>query len=92
MNYGAFLVLYPLISSSLITEAAHKCPLNVLAKWKVVPINLVMPNDRAQKNDRPEGNIYASATVFAAFDQCYSVQVDQSALAYGGPTLKYPKS
>ena len=28
---------------------------------------LVMPNGRAQKNDRAEGNVYASAPAFAAF-------------------------
>ena len=29
---------------------------------------IVMPNGRAQKNDRPEGNIYAAAPAFANFE------------------------
>jgi enterochelin esterase-like enzyme len=30
---------------------------------------VVMPNGRAQKNDRPEGNIYAAGPAFAAFEK-----------------------
>ena len=42
---------------------------NLLAAGKAVPMILVMPNGRAQKNDRAEGNVYASAPAFAAFEQ-----------------------
>lgn len=42
---------------------------NLLAEGKAVPMILVMPNGRAQKNDRPEGDIYAAAPAFAAFEQ-----------------------
>lgn len=41
---------------------------NLLAEGKAVPMILVMPNGRAQKNDRPEGNIYAVAPAFANFE------------------------
>ena len=42
---------------------------NLIADGKAVPMIIVMPNGRAQKNDRPEGNVYASAPAFAAFEQ-----------------------
>ena len=42
---------------------------NLLADGKVVPMIVVMPNGRAQKNDRAEGNIYAAAPAFAAFER-----------------------
>ncbi len=42
---------------------------NLLAEGKAVPMILVMPNGRAQKNDRAEGNVYAAAPAFAAFEQ-----------------------
>ncbi len=42
---------------------------NLLADGKTVPMILVMPNGRAQKNDRAEGNVYATAPAFAAFEQ-----------------------
>jgi len=42
---------------------------NLLAEGKVVPMIVVMPNGRAQKNDRAEGNVFASAPAFAAFEQ-----------------------
>ncbi len=41
---------------------------NLLAKGKSVPMIIVMPNGRAQKDDRPVGNVYASAPAFAAFE------------------------
>jgi enterochelin esterase-like enzyme len=41
---------------------------NLLADGKVQPMIVVMPNGRAQKNDRAEGNIYAGAPAFAAFE------------------------
>jgi enterochelin esterase-like enzyme len=42
---------------------------NLLAEGKAVPMIIVMPNGRAQKNDRAEGNVFASAPAFAAFEQ-----------------------
>ena len=42
---------------------------NLIAEGKAAPMIVVMPNGRAQKNDRPEGNIYAAAPAFAAFEQ-----------------------
>lgn len=42
---------------------------NLLADGKAVPMIIVMPNGRAQKDDRPVGNVYATAPAFAAFEQ-----------------------
>ncbi len=42
---------------------------NLIADGKAVPMIIVMPNGRAQKNDRAEGNVYATAPAFAAFEQ-----------------------
>jgi enterochelin esterase-like enzyme len=42
---------------------------NLLAEGNAVPMILVMPNGRAQKNDRAEGNVFASAPAFAAFEK-----------------------
>jgi enterochelin esterase-like enzyme len=42
---------------------------NLIAEHKAVPMIVVMPNGRAQKNDRAEGNVYATAPAFAAFEQ-----------------------
>jgi len=41
---------------------------NLLADGKIQPIVVVMPNGRAQVNDRAEGNVYASAPAFANFE------------------------
>ncbi len=41
---------------------------NMLADGKIQPMVVVMPNGRAQKNDRAEGNVFASAPAFAAFE------------------------
>ena len=41
---------------------------NLLADGKVQPMIVVMPNGRAQKNDRAEGNVFATAPAFAAFE------------------------
>jgi enterochelin esterase-like enzyme len=41
---------------------------NLLADGKIQPMIVVMPNGRAQVNDRAEGNVYASAPAFAAFE------------------------
>jgi enterochelin esterase-like enzyme len=42
---------------------------NLIADGHAVPMIVVMPNGRAQKNDRPEGNVFASAPAFAVFEQ-----------------------
>ncbi|HSU56281.1 MAG TPA: alpha/beta hydrolase-fold protein [Candidatus Dormibacteraeota bacterium] len=72
---------------------------NLLADGKVVPMILVMPNGRAQKNDRAEGNVFAAAPAFAAFEQDllqdlipaiesrYSVQADREHRALAGLSM-----
>ena len=42
---------------------------NLLAEGKVVPMIVVMPNGRAQKNDRAEGDVFRSAPAFANFER-----------------------
>jgi enterochelin esterase-like enzyme len=42
---------------------------NLIADGKAVPMIIVMPNGRAQPNDRAEGNVMASAPAFANFEQ-----------------------
>jgi enterochelin esterase-like enzyme len=42
---------------------------NLIADDKAVSMIIVMPNGRAQKNDRAEGNVFAAAPAFAAFEQ-----------------------
>jgi len=42
---------------------------NLLADKKAKPMIVVMPNGRAQKNDRAEGNVFASAPAFGVFDK-----------------------
>ena len=42
---------------------------NLIADKKAVPMIVVMPNGRAQPNDRAEGNVMASAPAFAKFEQ-----------------------
>ena len=42
---------------------------NLIAEGKAVPMIVVMPNGRAQKNDRAEGNVMSTAPAFAAFEQ-----------------------
>ena len=41
---------------------------NLLADGKAVPMILVFPNGRAQKDDHPTGNMFAHAAAFAAFE------------------------
>jgi len=41
---------------------------NLIADGKAVPMIIVMPNGRAQTNDRAEGNVFASAPAFAKFE------------------------
>jgi enterochelin esterase-like enzyme len=72
---------------------------NLLAEKKVVPMIVVMPNGRAQKNDRAEGNVYGAAPAFAAFEQDllndvipaiesrYSVQADREHRALAGLSM-----
>jgi enterochelin esterase-like enzyme len=72
---------------------------NLLAAGKAVPMIIVMPNGRAQKNDRAEGNVYAAAPAFAAFEQDllqdvipaieakYSVQADREHRALAGLSM-----
>ncbi len=42
---------------------------NLIADGKALPMIVVMPNGRAQKNDRAEGNVMASAPAFAVFER-----------------------
>lgn len=42
---------------------------NLIAEGKATPMIVVMPNGRAQKNDRAEGNIMAAAPAFAVFEK-----------------------
>ena len=72
---------------------------NLHADKKAVPMIVVMPNGRAQKNDRPEGNVFASAPAFAAFEKDllqdvvpaieskYSVQADREHRALAGLSM-----
>jgi acetyl esterase/lipase/enterochelin esterase-like enzyme len=41
---------------------------NLIADGKAVPMIVVMPNGRARKNDRAEGNVFESAPAFAKFE------------------------
>ncbi len=72
---------------------------NLLADGRVVPMIVVMPNGRAEKNDRAAGNIYAAAPAFAAFEKDlledviptiearYSVQADREHRALAGLSM-----
>lgn len=72
---------------------------NLLADGKATPMIIVMPNGRAQKNDRAEGNVFATAPAFAAFEQDllkdlipaiesrYSVQADREHRAVAGLSM-----
>ncbi len=72
---------------------------NLLADGKVTPMIVVMPNGRAQQDDRPRGNIYAAAPAFAAFEQDllndviptiearYAVQADREHRALAGLSM-----
>ena len=41
---------------------------NLLADGKIQPMIVVMPNGRAQVNDRAEGNVFAASAAFANFE------------------------
>lgn len=72
---------------------------NLIADGKAVPMIIVMPNGRAQKNDRAEGNVFAGGPAFAAFEQDllkdvipaiesrYSVQADREHRALAGLSM-----
>ncbi len=72
---------------------------NLLADGKVTPMMVVMPNGRAQKNDRAEGDVFRSAPAFAAFEEDllkdviptiesrYSVQADREHRALAGLSM-----
>ena len=72
---------------------------NLIADGKAVPMIIVMPNGRAQKNDRAEGNVFAAGPAFAAFEQDllkdvipaidsrYSVQADREHRALAGLSM-----
>ncbi len=72
---------------------------NLIADGKMVPMIVVMPNGRAQKNDRPEGNVFQSAPAFAVFERDllddvipaiesrYSVQADREHRALAGLSM-----
>lgn len=42
---------------------------NLIADGQAVPMIIVLPNGRAQKNDRAEGNVFESAPAFAVFER-----------------------
>jgi len=72
---------------------------NLLADKKAEPMVIVMPNGRAQKDDRPGPNAFATAPAFAAFEQDllkdvipfmeshYSVQADREHRAIAGLSM-----
>lgn len=72
---------------------------NLIADGKAVPMIVVMPNGRARKNDRAEGDVFASAPAFAAFERDllddviptiesrFSVQADREHRALAGLSM-----
>ena len=72
---------------------------NLIADGKAMPMIVVMPNGRAQKNDRAEGNVFESAPAFAVFERDllddvipaiesrYSVQADRAHRALAGLSM-----
>jgi enterochelin esterase-like enzyme len=72
---------------------------NLIADGKAEPMIIVMPNGRAQKNDRAEGNVFATAPAFAAFEKDllndvipviesrYSVEADREHRALAGLSM-----
>lgn len=72
---------------------------NLIADGKAVPMIVVMPNGRAQKNDRAEGNVFESAPAFGVFERDllddlipaiearYSVQADRDHRALAGLSM-----
>jgi enterochelin esterase-like enzyme len=72
---------------------------NLIADGKAVPMIVVMPNGRAQENDRAEGDVFASAPAFAKFERDllddvipaiekrYSVRADREHRALAGLSM-----
>jgi GH35 family endo-1,4-beta-xylanase/enterochelin esterase-like enzyme len=72
---------------------------NLIADGKAVPMIVVMPNGRAQKNDRAEGNVFESAPAFGVFERDllddlipaieaqYSVEADREHRALAGLSM-----
>ncbi len=72
---------------------------NLIADGKAAPMIVVMPNGRAQKNDRPVGNVFESAPSFGVFERDllddvipaiesrYSVQADREHRAVAGLSM-----
>jgi enterochelin esterase-like enzyme len=72
---------------------------NLLAQGKMAPTIIVMPNGRAQKDDRPGSNPFATAPAFAVFEDDllkdviptievrYSVQTDREHRAIAGLSM-----
>lgn len=72
---------------------------NLIAGGKALPMIAVMPNGRAQKNDRAEGNVFQSAPAFAVFERDllddviptiearYSVKADREHRALAGLSM-----
>ncbi len=72
---------------------------NLIANGEAEPMIVVMPNGRAQKDDRPKDNVFASAPAFAAFEEDllkdvipaiearYSVEADREHRALAGLSM-----
>ncbi len=72
---------------------------NLIADKKAVPMIVVLPNGRAQPNDRAEGNVMASAPAFANFEHDllkdlipfieskYSTKADRESRALAGLSM-----
>ncbi len=72
---------------------------NLLADQKVVPMIVVMPNGRAQKNDRAQGDVFRSGPAFANFERdllndvipaiesSFAVQADREHRALAGLSM-----
>jgi alpha-L-arabinofuranosidase/enterochelin esterase-like enzyme len=72
---------------------------NLLADGKAAEMIVVMPNGRAQKNDRAEGDVFKAAPAFASFERDlltdvipaiesrYSVQADREHRALAGLSM-----
>lgn len=72
---------------------------NLIKDGKAVPMIVVMPNGRAQKNDRAEGNTFESAPAFVVFERDllddvipaiesrFSVQADREHRALAGLSM-----
>lgn len=72
---------------------------NLISDGKAEPMIIVMPNGRAQKNDRAEGNVFAAAPAFAVFERDllddvipaiesrYSVHTDREHRALAGLSM-----